>query len=230
MPSSLVQVALFAAVPAVTMVVGGLAAAVRAPGPRLRSAVQHLAAGILFAALAAELLPDLVHRRLPWVTLAGFTLGIFAMLALKEIARRLESSINEAGEEGFPTSLLVVAGVDILLDGLLIGISFAASARQGILVTVALTLEVLFLGLAVAAALSGPRARRRALVISVLFAFLLLWGAVCGAYFLADASANMVDAVLAFAVAALLYLVTEELLTLMFFAGFIALLLIEMLV
>ncbi len=224
------------------MVLGGIAASARAPGPRLRSAVQHLAAGILFAALAAELLPDLVHRRLPWVTLAGFTAGILAMLALKEMARRLEGRINAPGNEGFPTSLMVTAGVDIVLDGLLIGISFAASPRQGILITVALTLEVLFLGVAVAAALSGPRARRRALVTSVLFGLLLLGGAACGAYFLAGANANIVDAVLAFAVAALLYLVTDELLTeahevretapltLMFFAGFILLLVIEMLV
>jgi ZIP family zinc transporter len=242
MASSLLQVVSFAAFPAAAMVVGGLAASARAPGPRLRSAVQHLAAGILFAALAAELLPDLMHRRLPWVTLAGFTAGIFAMLTLKELARRMESSVQDPGQEKFPTSLLVIAGVDILLDGLLIGISFTASARQGVLITVALTLEVLFLGVAVAAALSGPRARRQALVMSTLFGCLLLLGAVCGAYFLADASANLVDAVLAFAVAALLYLVTEELLTeahevketawltLMFFAGFIVLLLIEMLI
>lgn len=242
MPAGLLKVLSFAALPAAAMVVGGIVAGVRAPGPRVRSAVQHLAAGILFAALAAELLPDLVHRRLPWVTLAGFSLGILAMLALKEVARRWEKRVSGAAEGGFPTTLLVTAGVDILLDGLLIGISFAASARQGMLVTVALTLEVLFLGVAVAAALSGPRARRQALVTSLLFGFLLLWGAACGAFFLADASPNVVDCVLAFAVAALLYLVTEELLTeahevqetplltLMFFAGFIALLVIEMLV
>lgn len=163
------------------------------------------------------------------------------MLVIKKLARRLEGSTG-AGEDKFLTSLLITAGVDVLLDGLLIGVSFASSARQGILVTVALTLEVLFLGVAVAAALSGSRARRQAFVTSLLFGFLLLFGAVCGTCFLADANVNVVDAVLAFAVAALLYLVTEELLTeahevretasltLMFFAGFIVLLVIEMLV
>ena len=164
------------------------------------------------------------------------------MLAIKQMSGRFENTGELAGASTFPTSLLVTAGVDILLDGLLIGISFAASARQGILVTVALTLEVLFLGVAVAAALSGPRARRQALITSLLFAALLLGGAAGGAYFLADASPVAIDAVMAFAVAALLYLVTEELLTeahevketatltLMFFAGFIVLLVIEMLV
>ena len=76
----------------------------------------------------------------------------------------------------------------------------------------------------------------------MLFAVLLLGGAAGGSYFLADANPVAIDAVMAFAVAALLYLVTEELLTeahevketaaltLMFFAGFIVLLVIEMLV
>lgn len=242
MSQTLLKVVSFAAFPAVAIIIGSLVAAFRAPGPRLRSAVQHLAAGILFAALAGELLPDLVHRRLPWVTLIGFSLGVLGMLAIKQMSGRLENGGELAGAPKLPTSLLVTAGVDILLDGLLIGISFAASSRQGILVTVALTLEVLFLGVAVAAALSGPRARRQALVTSLLFAVLLLGGAAGGAYFLADANPVAIDAVMAFAVAALLYLVTEELLTeahevketaaltLMFFAGFIVLLVIEMLV
>ena len=63
-----------------------------------------------------------------------------------------------------------------------------------------------------------------------------------GAYFLAGVSGAVLDAVMSFGVAALLYLVTEELLTeahevnetplltSMFFVGFIALLMIEMLV
>lgn len=71
-PISLAGVMTFAAVPAVAVVVGGLADAIRTPGPKVQSAVQHIAAGVLFAALATELLPDVVHRRLPWVTLGGF--------------------------------------------------------------------------------------------------------------------------------------------------------------
>lgn len=242
MATGLSKVAAFAAIPAVAICLGSLVAAVRSPSLGVRSAVQHLAGGALFAAVAAELLPDLVHRRLPWVTLASFSLGVLAMLGLKELTRRLEVRADEASAQEFPTSLLLTSGVDILLDGLLIGISFAASVRQGMLVTLALTLEVLFLGVAVTAAFSGPRARRQAVVTSLVFALGLLWGAASGAYFLADSGPIVVDAVMAFAVAALLYLVTEELLTeahkvretplltTMFFAGFIVLLVIEMLI
>ena len=44
----------------------------------------------------------------------------------------------------------MTVGIDILIDGLVLGIGFAAGAKQGLLLTGALTLEVLFLGLALA--------------------------------------------------------------------------------
>lgn len=241
-PISLAGVMTFAAVPAVAVVVGGLADAIRTPGPKVQSAVQHIAAGVLFAALATELLPDVVHRRLPWVTLGGFALGVIAMLLLKAFARRLEEREEKATPLALPTSLLLASALDIALDGLLIGVSFAAGERQGLLITIAMTLEVLFLGVATAAAMRGPNARRLVLATTITFAVLLMAGAGIGAYFLASASANLLDGVLSFGVAALLYLVTEELLTeahevdetplltSMFFVGFLALLMIEMMV
>jgi ZIP family zinc transporter len=244
MASSLGSVLAFASIPAGAVVAGGIAAAVRPPSPAVRSGVQHIAAGVLFAALATELLPDVVHRRLPWVTLGGFALGVVAMLALKAFTQRLEErSSARAGEERVPRSLLLASGADIALDGLLIGISFAASARQGLLLTVALTLEVFFLGVGAAAALgSGKGSGRRVVAATCTFAALLLAGAGAGAYFLSGVSGVVLDAVMSFGVAALLYLVTEELLTeahevdetplltSMFFLGFIVLLMIEMLV
>ena len=242
MDSLLTSVLTFAAIPAAAVVVGGVVAAYRTPSPTVRSAVQHIAAGVLFAALATELLPDVIHRRMPWVTFVGFALGVVAMLLLKALAVRLEKSDSRESQNTLPTSLLLASGVDIALDGLLIGISFTAGTRQGMLVTVALTLEVLFLGVATAAAITGPGARRRVMAVTCAFALLLLVGAGVGVYFLAGASGLVLDAVMSFGVAALLYLVTEELLTeahevdetpiltSMFFVGFLALLLIEMLV
>ncbi len=242
MLSPLISVLAFASILAAAVVVGGVAAALRTPSPAVRSGVQHIAAGVLFAALATELLAGVVHRRMPLVTLIGFALGVAAMLLLKQLAGRLESSAGKAVPTGVPTSKLLVSGVDIALDGLLIGISFAAGTRQGLLITVALTLEVLFLGVATAAAMSGPGLRRRVLLATLAFAALLLAGAGIGAYFLAGVDGAILDAVMSFGVAALPYLVTEELLveahevdetpllTSMFFVGFLALLLIEMLI
>lgn len=242
MASALINVLTFASIPAAAVVVGGVAAAFRAPSPSVTSGVQHIAAGVLFAALATELLPDVVHRKMPWVTLVGFALGVATMLLLKALASRMEAAAGDAAPKGLPTSLLLVSGVDIALDGLLIGISFAAGERQGLLITLALTLEVLFLGVATAAAMSGTGTRRRVVATTLAFALLLLAGAAIGAFFLAEVSGVILDAVMSFGIAALLYLVTEELLTeahevdetpvltSMFFVGFLALLLIEMLI
>jgi len=125
---------------------------------------------------------------------------------------------------------------------MLISLSFAAGERQGLLITIAMTLEVLFLGVATTAAMRGPKARSQVLATTITFAVLRMAAAGIGAYFLASASPPVLDGVLSFGVAALLYLVTEELLTeahevdetplltSMFFIGFLALLMIEMMV
>lgn len=236
---SLLNVLTYAAFPAVAVVVGGVAASIRTPGPATRSAVQHFAAGVVFAALATELLPDVMHRRLPLVTIGGFALGVIVMLGLKALTERSPGKSQTRGQ--LPTSLLLALGVDIALDGLLIGVGFAAGAKQGLLLTIALTLEVLFLGVSAAASLSGAGSSRATIVVTTAgLGGLLLSGAGIGAALLVGMSGAALDAVLSFGVAALLYLVTEELLveaheapetpflSATFFVGFLVLLVIEM--
>lgn len=230
----------FAFYPALAVIFGGLIALWRPLKPGTVSAIQHFAAGLLFCALATELLPDLMHRKLPWITLIGFTLGVMIMLAVKHFAEKLgQNTISIAST---PTSLIAILGIDVALDGLLVGLGFAAGQKQGLLLTIALTLEVLFLGLSGALALAqAGNSRKNTLMVSIGFSLILLIGALAGSALLVFASDTVVDAILAFSLAALLYLVTEELLveahevpetsfqTAMFFLGFILLLTIEML-
>lgn len=63
--------------------------------------------------------------------------------------------------------LVVMVAVDIFIDGLVLGIGFAAGAKQGFLLTVALTTEVLFLGLSLTGELSEA-IRQRAKVLAVI--------------------------------------------------------------
>lgn len=230
----------YAFYPAVAVLLGGAAALVRTPGESMRSVIQHFTAGVIFAALATELLPEIMHKRMPFVTIAGFSLGVIVMLGIKHFTEKL-------GQKGIaqterPTSLIITLGVDVALDGMLIGLGFAAGQKQGLLLTIALSLEVLFLGMSASAALSKAEISRKMILLTIaLFAGLLLSGSLMGAVLLSVASTAVLDAVLAFGLAALLYLVTEELLveahetpetmlqTGMFFFGFIVLLVIEML-
>lgn len=240
--TSLAAVLGFASVPALAVIIGGTVAAFRTPSAAVRSAFQHLASGVLFAALATELLPEVMHRRMPLVTLFGFVAGVAIMLGLKAATTRWEASESEPSAGKVPASLIVTSGLDIALDGLLIGVGFAAGERQGVLLTIALTLEVLFLGVSSAAAFGkAPGSTKRIIGVSVLFATLLMVGAAAGAVFLSGESPVVIDALMSFGLAALLYLVMEELmveahevpetplLTSMFFLGFITLLVVEML-
>ncbi|NKN39876.1 transporter, partial [Agrobacterium sp. a22-2] len=69
--------------PLAVTILGGIIAAFRAPGPKLTSAIQHFAAGVVFAAIGLELLPDLVGEHAPLEVLVGFTAGVLLMLGVK---------------------------------------------------------------------------------------------------------------------------------------------------
>src|SRR5581483_10876110 len=229
---------LYTLVPAVAVVIGSIIAAFRTPGATVRSAIQHLAAGIVFAAVSVELLPDIKHERLPLPIIVGFMIGVGTMLGL----RRLTAKVGKDGETQTrrPTSLITNVALDIFIDGLLVGISFAVGATQGALLTFALTIEILFLGLSVSAALCRAEMPRSSVIVSsVGFAALFLVGAFSGATVFSTLKGPAFTIVLAFGLAALLYLVTEELLaeahetsdtlltTTTFFVGFLLLLVIS---
>lgn len=255
-----IKVILFTAIPVVAAMAGGIIAAFRPPGPKVGSAIQHFAAGMVFAAVGVELLPDVVKEHAPVATIVGFSVGIFLMLLIRSLTEKAEErEISRAGEieqekeegkeltippkRGLPAGLIATIGVDVTIDGLLIGIGFAAGAKEGILLIFALTLELLSLGLATSAALSKIGiARGKSIAITSGLALLPFVGASIGSTLLGGLSGGMLEAVLAFGVAALLYLVTEELLveahevpetpliTATFFAGFLLLLIITMVV
>ncbi len=238
----LAQVLTYVLLPAAAALLGGIVAAFRPPGTRLQSVIQHFAAGVVFAAVAGELLPELMHEAAALPTIVGFALGVGLMLGVKRLTegRASETGPSEAGP-GETRGLVVTVAVDVTIDGLLVGVGFAAGTEVGLLVTLALTLEVLFLGLATASALVGAGASRgRVIGTTAGLATLLVAGAAAGGAALGVLTGGLLAGVLAFGVAALLYLVTEELLveahetedtplaTATFFVGFLALLLLEM--
>jgi len=224
----------------VATVAGGLAASARPMSPRLRSGVQHFAAGVVFAAIAGELMPDVLHSRAPVQAILGFILGVAAMFGVKRLTERL--SPPDTVKSGLQLGLVTAVGVDALLDGLVIGIGYSAGARQGALVAIALTLEMLFLGLASAATLHSKGSSVRSIFsLLIIMAALLAVGALVGTTILSALPSRNLTGVLAFGTATLLYLVTEELLvsaheveetplvTVSFFVGFLAVFVMELL-
>ena len=228
----LTQALLFALLPMAVLVATGVVAIFRTPGARLRSALQHFAAGVVFEAAAVEVLPEVRRAHSAFPIILGFVLGTGLVLAVGQLGKRAERAEQEG--KASPAGLLTVVGIDVLIDGLLIGIGFVGGAKVGLLLTLALTAEFLFVGLTTASTLAAAGlSRLRVLAGSMLLAVLVFVGAAAGAAVLSTAPDALQVGVLSFGVAALLYLVTEELLVeahevtdttfaaAMFFVGFL---------
>lgn len=203
-----------------------------------------------------ELLPEITRRGLVADVVIGFAAGIITMVLVDELLDRMNArrkkeaatnSLNASASIGQNTAgesvmgLAVPVGVDFVLDGLLLGVGFAAGAKIGILLALAEAVEQLAVGMALGVELraSGSSSLRTVLFSSAL-ALLVYVSALAGGTVLSHLSDAPMEAILSFGLAALLYLVTEELLreaheegetrigTTLFFAGFLAFLIVGM--
>ena len=240
----------YALIPVIFTIVGAAAGAYWPGVARIRSHVLHLAAGVVFSVVAVELLPEIQRRALVWDVVWGFGAGVAVMLLADKLLDRLrgeedsgDGADSEAPTQGarLPFSLIAAVAIDFLLDGLLLGVGFAAGARIGILLALAEAAEQLSVGLALAGELRTARmSPPRILVIVSGLGSLVFVTAVAGATVLSRLQGGAMEIVLSFGAAALLYLVTAELLreaheerestsaTAMFFAGFLLFLVVGM--
>jgi ZIP family zinc transporter len=236
MQTSTLMVVCYSILPVLAMVLATVFASARPVSANVRSLLQHFAAGLVIAIVAVELLPE-IHDAQPAAVAAGFALGVLAMLGVRRFGTYLEGQGPAGTNSTVPLSITV--GIDLLIDGLLLGISFSLGSSQGVLLTVALTVEVLALGTTVTAQLTQRGfGRSAAIALPVGLSLLVTVGAILGSTLLGGLSGTPLAIVVSFGVAALLYLVVEELLTqaheskdttagvVAFFAGFLFLLIL----
>ena len=206
--------------------------------------------------MAVELLPEIARRALVIDVIIGFAAGIVTMVAIDEVMDRIRNGGNRDPVAGGQTrnpetrnsaepesvaGLVVAVGVDFVLDGLLLGVGFAAGARIGILLALAEAVEQLAVGMALGVELGGAGATAgRALLSIGALSMLVYVSALAGGTALSHLSGGWMEVILSFGLAALLYLVTEELLreaheegetrigTTLFFAGFLLFLIVGM--
>jgi ZIP family zinc transporter len=201
----------FALIPTATMIIGGLVAYVAKPSKTVASFTQHFAAGVVFAAVALELLPKLGQSTSVIPLTLGFILGVALMILVKELTGGHDHSHDKT--PGTPWGLLVAIGIDLFIDGLLIGIAFVSGEKGGVLIAIALAIEILFLGLSLSSSLANRNIKVvYSLLTLLIMATLILVGSLLGSSIMSHANKPILEAVLSFGVAALLYLVTEELL------------------
>ena len=180
------------------------------PGSRFRSVTQHLAAGVILGAVCLELIPDTVKRQAVLATAIGFCSAVLGLLLLRRYAA---ASTENRPELKVPRTYLTATAIDLFVDGLVIAIGFSVGTKQGRLLALALALELLSLGFALTTELLERRiARGRAVVITALVSGFVIAGAAFGAVVLPYTPATFLSGSLGFGIAAVLFLVTEELL------------------
>lgn len=238
------EIIFYSLIPVAAIIIGGISGLIKKPSGAFTSSVLHFAAGVVFSVVAVELLPDIIKQHRPLEVGIGFGLGITTMLLVKYFVEKLENKDeNSIDKAKLPIGLLIAMGIDLLIDGLLLGVGFAAGNKEGILLSIALALEVFSLGLAVSLACTKTSITKgKVILILIGLGVTFFIGAIIGITLLAGLSQEMLELVLSFGLAALLFLVTEELLTeaheeketpfqtACFFGGFLLFLLIGMIV
>ena len=221
------------------------------PSSQTKSLLRHVAAGLVFAAATIELLPDLLKDKQPLATFTGFALGVGLLLLVNILLgghhhgdkdeirnhQHRESKTNSS----LPTMMAAI-GIDVAVDGLLIGIGFATGVSEGRILTLALSAEVLFIALSIVATCEEHRlSAGRTFLMAVSPGIILALFALIGASIFSTLHGALHQTVLAFGISALLYLVTEELLVeahespdepievVGFFAGFLLILVLALL-
>lgn len=203
----------------------------RLPPDRIRAFLLHFAGGILLAVVCVEIWPDVDSADRPLPMLAGLLAGGTLMIGLNALTHRLERRPTDAA--ALPVGLMAAAGIDSVVDGMLIGIGYAAQPELGLLLAAGLGVEKFTITMCVASELrEADQPRRRIVACAAVMALALIPSAILGHHLLADAAGAPYVTILSAAAAALLYLVTVELMArgqdthaspgaiLCFFAGF----------
>jgi ZIP family zinc transporter len=221
------------AMPAAVMLFGGMLTFFWHPSKSLIGLVQHLAAGIILAALMIEVFPEMRRTNTAESTLIlSFVIGVLFMYAVKLLGEHLErANASKSAQKQFNYGMIITVFIDAALDGLTIGAGFAAGQKVGFALALGLSVEMLFLAMSL---ISETIKGARILALSACFSLTIFICAALGYHFLSTSFSDSIPIALAFSAAALIYLVTDELLIeahvheekpyamLVLFSGFVA--------
>lgn len=199
--------------PMITIIIGGLLALIYESSSAFYSIILHFSAGVVFSVISVELLPHIIKIHDAGRIISGFTGGFIFLMGFIYLINKLKQKEKEKNVKGLSLGLILGSGIDIALDGFLLGIGFSAGKQEGVLLSCAMAVENLTLSIATATTLKTANIsfKKSAGIVTGLGAVFFITG-LTGEYLFEKVSNNTMEIIMSFAIAALLFLVAEELL------------------
>ncbi|MDP9374275.1 MAG: ZIP family metal transporter [Chloroflexota bacterium] len=173
-------VLLFAALPALGNLAGGVLAEFVRPSPRLVSLALHAAAGIVLAVVAVELMPQALEADPPWLIVLSFVLGGAFFVAVDKGIELVRARLGGEGDAG-PWVIWFGVAVDLFSDGVMVGTGSTVAVGLGLLLALGQVPADVPEGFATIANLRAAGVRRATrLLLSALFAVPIFLGATVG--------------------------------------------------
>ncbi len=204
-----------AAMPALGNFAGGVLADVFRVSPRVLSFALHAAAGIVFAVVGVELIPQAIEGEPVWLVLLLFVAGGgFAVLIdwiMGAVRLRTRTGAADAGVADGPWSIYFAVSVDLFSDGVMIGAGSTISPALGLLLALGQVPADIPEGFATIATFKAQgMPRRRRLLLSASFAVPILLGATLSYFALRGRPEIYTLGLLAFTAGILLTVAVEE--------------------
>jgi len=206
--SEYLSVLLFAAIPALSNLAGGVIAEFMPVSKRTLSLALHLATGIVIGVVGLELAPEAFEASPLVVPILAFTGGGIVFLAFEHVTdKHLVSSPEDSGA----WSVFGAVSLDLFSDGVMIGTATLIDPTLGLLLAIGQAPADLPEGFAAVATFKGTRmTRRRRLGLALAFAIPIVLGATIGYWALRPAPFLVQASVLALTGGTLLAVVIEE--------------------
>lgn len=206
-------VLLFALIPAVGNIGGGLFAELVAVSERNLSLALHGAAGVVLAVVAIELMPKALAIEQAWIALVALFAGAVAFLALDSVIHLVQARVRPSATTGEASvwTIYFGVGIDLFIDGILIGTGSTIALSLGLLLAIAQVPADIPEGFAT---IAGFRSRglpkRTRLLLAFSSVIPILFGATIGYWAVRGRSEVAQFALLTFAAGMLMTLVVEE--------------------
>lgn len=202
------SVLILAILPAFGNLIGGLLADIIHITERSLSVALHFAAGVIFAVVGVELMPEILTGEPVWVTMLAFVAGGGVMVILDGLWQKVRGRLS--GNTG-PWMIFTGVAVDLFSDGILIGTSATISLDLGLLVALGQVIADVPEGMATIATFKRRELpRKQRLLLAASFAIPVLLGATLGYWVMRDQPTLLRLSVLALTAGMLLTVVTEQ--------------------